>query len=91
MMSLDLAPCPISLRAEILELFAGKYDMDVYIFGPSDDSLRSLKSLFYHFSKAIMSHQPMSLEKVSFKDRFNIAMKLRMRSPQIFLPLSGLR
>jgi len=86
----DFVPGTTDVRARILELFASKYDMDVYIFGPSDDSLHSLKSRFYHLSEVIMSHQPMSLEKVSFKDRFNVAMKFRGRSPADFLAATGL-
>ena len=88
---LDYIPPTTGVRAGILELFAAKYDMDVYVFGPSDDGMRSLKRLFYQLSKVIMSHQPMSLEKVSFKDRFNVAMKFRGRSPADFLTAAGLK
>ena len=87
---LDYAPYSTSLQAEILELFAGKYDMDVYILGPHDDCSRALRSVFYELSKVIMSHQPLSLERASLADRFNIAMKLRGRSPVDFLTTVGL-
>jgi hypothetical protein len=91
-MLLDFAPHhSTSLQAEILELLAGKYDMDVYIFGSSDDSSRSLRRLFYDLSEIIMSHQPIDLGKVSLEDRFNIAMKLRERSPADFFAIVSLR
>jgi hypothetical protein len=90
MRSIDLGPRIITLQAEILELFAGKYNMDVYIFGPSDDISYFLRNIFYDFSDVIMSHQPVGLEKVSHQDRFNIAMKLRERSPADFLATIGL-
>lgn len=64
--------------------------MDVYILGPHDDGSRALRSVFYELSKVIMSHQPLSLERVSLADRFNIAMKLRGRSPVDFLTTVGL-
>lgn len=72
-------------RAQILELFASKYNMDVYIFGPNDDAIRGLKNEFYDLSKIVLSHQPISLEKVPVQDRFNVAMKLRGRPPKDFL------
>jgi hypothetical protein len=87
---LDISPCATSLQAEIIELFASKYGMDVYIFGRSDASFRSLHSLFYDLSEVIMSHQPIGLETVSLEERFNIAMKLRGRSPGDFLTTVGL-
>lgn len=37
-----------------------------------------------------MCHQPVDLERVSSQDRFNIAMKFRMRSPNDFLATVGL-
>ena len=79
------------VRAEILELFAGKYNMDVNIWGPDDSSSRCFKSEFYHSSKVIMSHQPIGLESVSSQDRFNIAMRFRGRSPKDFLTTVGLK
>lgn len=88
---LDFSSHATELREEILELFASKYGMDVYIFGPSDDGSRSLRILFYEFSKSIMSHQPLSLKRVPLEDRFNIAMKLRGRSPVDFLATVGLK
>ena len=73
-----------------MELFAGKYYMDVYIFGPHDDGSHALRSVFYDLSEVIMSHQPLSLERASLADRFEIAMKLRGRSPADFLTTVGL-
>jgi len=64
--------------------------MDVYILGPSVNSSCTLKRMFYDLSKVIMSNQPLDLEKVSLDDRFNIAMKLRGRSPADFLATVGL-
>lgn len=64
--------------------------MDVYIFGPSDDSTRPLRSVFYDTSEIIMSHQPIGLEKVPLEHRFSIAMKFRGRSPADFLATIGL-
>lgn len=90
MMPLTFVRYATRLRAEILELFAGKFDMDVYIFGPSDESFRSLRDVFYDLSKSIMSHQPLSLERVPLEDRFNIAMKFRGRPPVDFLATVGL-
>lgn len=83
---LDIAPG----RAEILELFAGKYDMDVYMLGESKDSSRSLNNVFYYLSEVIMSHQPIGLERVPLAHRFSIAMKYRGRTPADFLTTIGL-
>lgn len=89
-MWLDYAPYSTILQAEIMELFAAKYNMDVYIFGPHDEKTLALRSVFYDLSKVVMSHQPLSLVEVSLADRFNIAMKLRGRSPADFLTTVGL-
>ena len=64
--------------------------MDVYIWGPDDDTSRFLKCEFQTLSRIIMCHQPVDLERVSSQDRFNIAMKLRLRFPKDFLATVGL-
>jgi hypothetical protein len=87
---LSFASYATRLRAEILELLASKYGLNVCIFGSSDDESPSLKTLFYDLSKTIMSNQPQSLERIPLGDRFNIAMKLRGRSPIDFLATVGL-
>jgi hypothetical protein len=83
-------PSDTSVRADILELLAGKYNMDVYIWGSDDDISNVLQFEFYELSNVIMSHQPLEVERVSTQHRFNIAMKLRGRSPTDFLATVGL-
>jgi hypothetical protein len=75
---------------QILELFAGKHNMNVDITGPEDEIPSFLKAEFYRLRKIIMSYQSILLTKLSLEDRFEIAMKVVELTPAEFLDTVGI-
>jgi hypothetical protein len=74
----------------VLELFAGKYSMNVDIIEPDNQIAPILRAKFGRLSKVIMLHQSTSLDELSLEDRFEIATRLVERSPAEFLDTIGI-
>lgn len=77
-------------REQILELFAGKFGMLVDVIDPDAGSLVFLRNNFADMSSAILSHQTFDWQMLPLGERFNIAMRLRERTPDEFLRTVGL-
>lgn len=77
-------------KTDVIELFAGKYNMDVDIVGPDAEIPFVLQYEFPHLSRVILSHQSVALKKMSLDHRFNISMRFVRETPAEFLDTVGL-
>jgi hypothetical protein len=75
---------------QILELFAGKHNMNVDITSPEDEIPAFLKAEFCQLRKVIMSHQTIPLTDLSLEERFEIAMRFGELTPGEFLDTVGI-
>lgn len=81
---------PLQYKIDVVELFAGKYDMDVDITSSSTEVPSLVQFEFPSISRVVMSHQPFALEKITLSDRFDIAMRFTQETPVEFLDTVGL-
>lgn len=86
------ANVPLRARylAELFELFAGKFDMDVDVMDASPYLSLFLETNFYVLSEAILSHQSVDLVNWPLQERFRIAMRLEWNTPLVFQRTVGL-
>jgi hypothetical protein len=73
-----------------LELFVGKFDMDVDVIDASPQMSRFHEMHFRQLSEVILSHQSVDLADWPLQQRFTIAMMLEHRTPLDFQRITGL-
>lgn len=80
----------VKFKQDVMELFAGRYDMDVDLVGPNTEIPSMVKYDFHNLSQIVLSHQSVAFEKMPLEYRFNIAMKFEQETPADFLKAVGL-
>jgi hypothetical protein len=78
------------VKRQLVELFTGKFDMEVDVIEPSPQTLMFLYESFQDHSVVILSHQSIPLAHMTLMERFRIAMMFRRRTPSDFLSTIGL-
>lgn len=80
----------LKFRMDVIELFAGKYNMDVDVIGSNTEVPFVLQYEFRHLSRVILSNQSVALENMPLQDRFNTSMRFLQETPAEFLNAVGL-
>jgi len=84
------ADAPLWVHERVIELFAGKFDMNVDVIDPSPQMSLYLLANFPEVSEIILSHQSIDPANWPLHERFSIAVRLEGHTPLDFQRTVGL-